>query len=124
MAVAVNLLHGDLREPVPREERQEVARQLPLVVVDGARTELRAPGGEPLGRELVERWVRFDLSDGRGLWAPPGPRRTCAKTTTSSSFAMARVQPSLAWPRWRNWRLPRERETATRTTCRARSSVQ
>nr|WP_272476194.1 hypothetical protein [Baekduia alba] len=57
LAVAVDLRHGDLREQVPREERQQVHRQLVLVRVDGVRAHSELLRRPPLRREHVERRV-------------------------------------------------------------------
>jgi hypothetical protein len=57
LAVAVDLLHRDLRDTVLCKERQQVARELVLVGRGGAWPNLTPFGGEPVRRELVERRV-------------------------------------------------------------------
>ena len=70
--VAVDLLGGDLREPVVLEEGQQVVPQRELVVLDRSRRELVAARVQPLGGELVEgRLAR--LGRLRVLRRPPDP---------------------------------------------------
>nr|WP_228430577.1 hypothetical protein [Baekduia soli] len=66
LPVAVDLGDGDLRQPMAREERQQVHRQLVLVRRDRVRPHLQPLRRPPLRRELVERRIRVgDVGDRR-----------------------------------------------------------
>ena len=87
LAVAVDLGHGDLRQPVAVEERQQVVAELPRVVGDRARAQLRPPGLEPLRRRTrgtsVRRYARESAAHRRASprsatsRSLPAPRRPC-----------------------------------------------
>ena len=92
--VAVDLLRGDLREPVVLEEGQQVMGQRQLVVLDRPRRELVAARLKPLGGELVEGRLGRRLGRRAGSLGLQMPRRTSARTLASSSSAFSRLQPS------------------------------
>jgi hypothetical protein len=100
-AVPVDLLHVDLGQSEPREVRQQVATDRPLVVGQCARREaLAASALEPLGSELVNVGSsRGGSGSGSGVGGSQIPRRTSARTFDSSSSARLRVQPSDRLPR-------------------------
>jgi hypothetical protein len=71
LAVAVDFRHRDLGELVVLEERKQMVREVVAVMVRGVLLDLEMLRGEPVGGELVERWINSLDRHGVLAWRAP-----------------------------------------------------
>lgn len=71
LAVPVDFRHRDLAELVVLEERKQMVREVVAVMVRGVLLDLEMLRGEPVGGELVERWINSLDWHGVRAWRAP-----------------------------------------------------